>query len=172
MQDDKEIRVMTLINAALLELEGDHEAIARVLRWAAARHNVPELMAAHGGKHRIPHNDTPPDTADFGEFADLYAAANPRTDAEKALVAAYWFQITEGQKNLIAQGLNNALKHLGHGCSNITVALRNLMERKPNLVMQVQKSGKTQQARKKYKLTTEGIDSVRNMVGSRENGDE
>jgi DNA-binding PadR family transcriptional regulator len=60
--------------------------------------------------------------------------------------------------------LNKELKNLGHGVSNITSALDTLMSRKPALVIQTKKSGTSKQARKKYKLTLEGLRAVERMV--------
>jgi hypothetical protein len=38
------------------------------------------------------------------------------------------------------------------------------METTPRLVLQLKKSGKSQQARKRYKLTTAGITEVERMI--------
>jgi hypothetical protein len=46
-----------------------------------------------------------------------------------------------------------------------------LQGRKPALVRQVAKSGRTRQARKKYKLTTAGISAVRAMIARGEDAE-
>ena len=102
------------------------------------------------------------------DIADLYAAAEPKGDAEKALVAAYWVQQIKGSGDFDAATINKELKHLGHGVGNITAALGSLIARKPNLVIQTRKAGTSQQARKRYKLTTEGLKYVDNMIQSEE----
>jgi hypothetical protein len=94
------------------------------------------------------------------DFADLFAAAQPQSDKERALVAGYWEQVFEGAENFVSATLNLRLKHLGHGVGNITDALERLIEEKPQLVLQLRKEGNTKQARKTYKLTHEGIKRV------------
>ena len=87
-------------------------------------------------------------------------------DSERALVAAYWFQYLGGVSDFDSATLNKELKHLGHQSSNITTALTSLMSKKPQLVIQTRKSGASKQARKKYKLTNEGIKQVQRMLRS------
>ena len=97
-------------------------------------------------------------------LAELFSQARPGTDAEKALIAAYWFQKIEGHEDLDSFTLNSELTHLGHRLTNITRALSTLMLTKPALVVQTRKEGKTKQARKKYKLTVEGMRRVERML--------
>src|SRR5207302_7942216 len=99
-------------------------------------------------------SSTPAQETTFADLADLYHAAAPTTDAEKALVVGYWFQQVQQEQSLDAQRVNAALKQLGYRLTNITSAFTDLMESTPSLAIQIQKSGSTQQARKKYKLTT------------------
>jgi|ERR1051326_5704247 hypothetical protein len=94
-------------------------------------------------------------------------AASSKSDADKALVAAYWHQVVQGKSDFGAQEVNTSLKHLGHGLGNVTNAFTQLMQRKPRLVMQTHKSGKTRQARKTYKLTREGVLAVERMTADR-----
>jgi hypothetical protein len=68
--------------------------------------------------------------------------------------------------------LNTNLKNLGHGLSNVTDALTSLINRKPSFVLQTAKSGKSRQARKKYKLTRAGLDEVRRMIQGQEQSQE
>jgi hypothetical protein len=96
---------------------------------------------------------------------DLFDAANPRTDPERAEVAAFWFQVIQNNSSWQSQTLNNALKDLGHGLGNVTDALNSLQERRPAHVRQVSKAGSSRQARKTYKLTTAGVNAVRAMLG-------
>jgi hypothetical protein len=97
-------------------------------------------------------------------FAELFDAADPKTDKDRALAAAYWAQICQSQTTFPAQTLNASLKDLGHGLSNITVALDGLKDEKPALILQLKKSGTSKQARKTYKLTVEGAKRVRQML--------
>ena len=104
----------------------------------------------------------------FGGFHELFDAANPGTSVEKVLVAAYWFQVGQKNEDLDSTELNRALKNLGHPSSNITRDLDALINRTPRLVMQVSK-GPTKSARKRYKLTREGIRAVERLVLAAQN---
>jgi hypothetical protein len=74
---------------------------------------------------------------EFESFAELFEATDSKTDKDRALVAAYWAQICQGQANFPAQTLNASLKDLGHGLSNVTVALDALKDEKPALILQL-----------------------------------
>ena len=103
----------------------------------------------------------------FSDLPTLFSALSPASGSDKVLVAGYWFQVYEKRDALSAQEINSALKHLGHGVSNVTVCMNVLMASTPNLVMQIRKSGTTQQSRKEYKLTAEGIKRVEEMIKKR-----
>jgi len=115
------------------------------------------------------HAETPPK---FSTAAELYHAAGPDTDVERALVIGFWFQECLGQSDFDSFQVNNELKHLGYPVANITRAFDGLQARKPVLAMQTRKSGSSKQARKKYKLTHQGTVSVDKMIaGERLNHD-
>ncbi len=167
MEQDKEISAMASISLALADL--DAEAISRVLRWAADRYNIG--VSARGQSTPPRGNSEPqPDSQDnrnqveFHQFSDFFDATDPTTEADRVLVAAYWFQIIKGTPELESQSLNTELKNTGHGISHMPHILDDLMKAKPRLVIQLKKQGTTQQARRKFKLTTEGIKKVKGML--------
>jgi hypothetical protein len=96
--------------------------------------------------------------------------AAPKTDADKALVGGYWLQICRGNADFPSQDVNNLLKDQGHAIGNVTRAFDNLRECRPTLVHQLEKGGKTKQARKKLKLTQEGIKRVKSMLSGNIDG--
>jgi hypothetical protein len=53
---------------------------------------------------------------------------------------------------------------MGSGLANVTSTLESLKAKKPALVMQVGKTGRSRQARKTYKLTSAGIREVSEML--------
>jgi len=101
----------------------------------------------------------------FSSFAELYDAAQPKSQSDKALVAGYWLQQSLGGDNFDSFSINKELKNLGEGVPNITSALDTLKGQKPALVLQLKKSGKSRQARKTYKVTVAGLKNVENMLG-------
>jgi hypothetical protein len=169
-----ELIAMTEVAKVLQSL--DFESVRRVLQWAADRFGVTGTtsttrQAPIGEQKESTLNSEPPaqsGTVLHKEIADLYAAAAPKGDAEKALVVAYWVQQIKGNGDFDAATINRELKHLGHGVGNITAALGSLIARKPNLVIQTRKAGSSQQARKRYKLTIAGAKYVDNLIQGEE----
>ena len=157
--DDPEIKAMGEVASALAPLEP--EAVRRVLRWAIERYQSrpgsprPDVPEATGA---------PAAPRTFLSFPDLFDAANPASGLDKVLAAAYWFQVVQGQEDLDAILLHKELRHLGHPSSNITRDLDSLSNRTPRYVLQVRKAGSTKQARKRYRLTREGIRAVEQML--------
>jgi hypothetical protein len=158
MEEDPEIQAMSTIADALSQL--DDAATERVLRWARDRYAASSPLSTNGegaveGGGGI---------EEFASLSDLFDAATPSTQAEKALVASFWAHQREGAEEVDALTVNKALKQLGHGIGNITRAFGTLQSEKPALALQVRKAGSTKQARKKYKVTQAGTRRVRAMV--------
>ena len=161
---DPEIQAMSDIAKALEGL--DQEAARRVLKWAIERFQLRAMgMAGPGGGTGTTGASPLPSRA-FTDFPELFDAANPQTGLDKVLVAAYWFQVSQGQEDWDSQTVNTTLKQLGHPSSNITRDLDALIKRTPRLVLQVRKEGTSKQARKRYKLTREGIRAAEAMLNA------
>lgn len=168
-----ELEAMKSLAEALTPLSQD--ARGRALRWAADHFAVEVTIGessdkgeGQGAKTNKDDGESHADNTQFEDIADLYTAATTNNEPEKALIVGYWFQEIKGQMDFEAAKVNKELKHLGHGASNITTALSSLISRKPALVMQTKKSGHSQQARKKYKLTHAGILAVKKMLAAQE----
>jgi hypothetical protein len=166
MSAENEIKAMGAVSSALQDL--DDEARARVLHWAMSHYKVagpvsrPSWAAGVTQAGSVEHERS----SAFESFADLFNAAGPKTERDKAMVAAYWVQICENAGSFQSQSLNDLLKNLGHGVGNITEALNQLKDDRPALILQLKKSGSSRQARKTYKLTLEGSKRVEGMTQS------
>lgn len=169
MNADPEIVAMGDISRALSTL--DQEAVRRVLKWAIERYqgavrqpsvesSAPMLISAPA---IVTESTRAPDRT-FLDVPELFDAASAETGLDKVLVVAYWFQILQHAEDWDSQSVNAELKHLGHPSSNITRDLDALMAKTPKLAMQVRKQGTTKQARKRYKLTREGVKAVEWMI--------
>ena len=101
-------------------------------------------------------------TPNFPSFADLYAAAIPKSNA---LVAGYWLQKCEGAENFTRAAVQKELTHLGHKLPNVTDAINQMKSRKPMLILQLKKSGASKQARKLYKIALDGEQHVEDVIG-------
>jgi len=166
MEDDKELAAMMNVNSILASL--DEAAVSRIILWAAARYGIG--LGRLAGSPTLKDGANLTDEPGFQDIPSLFDAANPKTEPEKVLVVGYFLQEIQGLGDIEAHSVNNELKNLGHGASNITRALDNLINRKPRLVIQTRKSGSTQQARKKYKVTLEGIRAVKAMLSTADQG--
>ncbi|MCV7224457.1 hypothetical protein [Mycolicibacterium komossense] len=171
---DPEIEAMSALATALADLEDD--ARGRVLRWAAERYGV-SLNVSSGSRHgggaangiggggeEVTDEEIAEEAPVYEHFADLFDKAQPKTNPDKALVAAYWLQTIQSQSTWQSAVLQKELKNLGHAISNITDALTANMQKKPARIVQVQKTGKSRQARKTYKVTHEGLVYVQGML--------
>jgi hypothetical protein len=153
-----ELAAMKTVAAALARLP-DQRSRWRVLSWALDHFPSSEDSGFRGAR------STPAGDVRFDTLADLFTVAEPRKESEKALVGAYWFQRHSPAGTFTAQEVNKGLKDLGHRVVNITGALDDLMRRAPKMVAQLEKSGKSRQARKTYRVTPEGARVVREMLG-------
>ena len=150
--------------AVIMEALGGLEDVAqkRVVRWVGDRVGVGTGAREERGSSPA---GVPSITASSdGDLAEFFAAAGPETDPERVLVAATWFQRRSENEDLDSQSINTALKQLGHGVSNVTRSLDLLMSRRPRLVIQTKKAGIAKQARKRYRVTSEGIRAVDRMI--------
>jgi hypothetical protein len=169
---DKEMDALVAVISVLSDLTDEERT--RVLSYVSKRYsferlNLPAVLGREERGDNIAR--TLAESKGQQEFAELFAEAQPQTEKEKALVAAYWVQVVRGEGSFVSQSLNTELKHLGHGVGNITDALDRLIDERPQLILQLRKEGSTKQARKVYKLTYEGVKRVDGMKQrSNENG--
>lgn len=173
---DPEIDAMSALATALGDLGED--ARGRVLRWAAERYGVSVNTSTGSrrgggaaGDHvgsageEVTDEEIAEEAPVYEHFADMFAKAQPKTDPDRALVAAYWLQAIQGQNSWQSAVLQKELKNLGHAVANITDALSSNMRKKPQRIIQLQKAGNAKQARKTYKVTHEGLVYVQGMLG-------
>lgn len=165
MDAEKELDAMRKIAGVLGDFGDDSKARARVLRWAAELYGVGSIGDAPPvGVPTSPEAQRSEEEEGFDDLADLFDAAGPQTDADRALVVGYWLTVREGKGDFTSRSVNSELKNLGYGVTNITSAFSSLMRRKPALAMQTAKTGTSRQARKRYKLTRAGHEAVRYML--------
>lgn len=174
---DPEIDAMSAVATALADLE--EAARGRVLRWAAERYDVRmnvsmadrragEVPGEHAGgaDEDLTNREVAEEAPAYAHFAELFNKAQPKTEPDKALVAAYWLQAIQGEDSWQSAALQKDLKNLGHAISNITDALTSNIRKKPQRIIQLQKAGNAKQARKTYKVTHEGLKYVQGMLRS------
>lgn len=170
----KEFEAIKTVHDALVALEPERRT--RVLGYIASLLGIETRIATPGAKkieeEQVADAEEEEAAADaatkgaktFGTFAELYAATAPSNNGEKALVAGYWLQVCAGAENFTAAAAQKELTHLGHQVSNITDAIDVMKNQKPQLILQLKKSGTSKQARKLYKVSHEGVKKVEEMI--------
>jgi hypothetical protein len=172
MIDDPEIKAIEGAYASLKDL--DDEAKLRVIKWLTDKFSLNITSLKNNQNPVAPENSRSSEEknisiqdlqlSSFTQLSELFAHIDPKTDGEKALVVGAYLQEVQGQPELTGRLINDELKHLGHGASNITTTISFLISKKPNLMIQTRKEGKSQQAQKKYRVTTEGFKLVKEMI--------
>jgi hypothetical protein len=94
----------------------------------------------------------------------FFAAASPNSEWEKVLVVATYLQTNSGLSDFTSFVVNKELKNLGHSPGNITKTIQTCIDKRPQLILQLRKEGKTQQAQKKFKVSVEGLKYVKGML--------
>lgn len=184
---DGEIQAMAGIAKAFDGIKDDKEAVKRVLHWTLGRYGDDDFAklafrgaakgrgdagGAGGSGTGSSAGAGAKDTGEFTEVAELFDAAQPKTDWQKAVVVGHWIMTGEARSDFTGQDVNTHLKHLGHGVTNITDALSKAMKKKPALIIQTAKAGTSKQARKKYKVTRAGIIAIEKMIAGEPDADE
>jgi hypothetical protein len=174
MIDDPEINAIEASYTAIKDLEED--AKVRVIKWIISKFSLQAsfnaaVNPANKTKEATPQFvETLPKNnsalSSFTHLSELFSQAEPKTDVERALVVAAFMQEVQQQPELTSRLINDELKHMGYAASNITATISLLISKRPNLMIQTRKEGKSQQAQKKYRVTTEGLKFVNEMLNS------
>ncbi|HEV2147358.1 MAG TPA: hypothetical protein VGR37_08130 [Longimicrobiaceae bacterium] len=94
------------------------------------------------------------------DLASLLERWTPATMSDKALLGAYYLTRVRGEETVTSQAINTELKRNGLAISNITRAIEANMRPDRPLMVQEKKMGSTKQARKQYRITPAGIETV------------
>jgi hypothetical protein len=101
----KELEIMSQIAKLLEQL--DAPARSRVIGWtiSALDVQVPRPASSGMGANKSGQLAVSSEDISSSGFAELFHAAGPRSEKEKALVAAYWVQQSSGADRFVAQQL-------------------------------------------------------------------
>ncbi len=168
------------LNKGLLEVEGEESLVREIytdfksqLTARLSMQTVSAPLVASEDRSGSAYPVTVPaishvDLKSYASLSECLAAVQKKkmTDMERTLVAAAYIQETGAKQSISAQETNGALKHTGHEVGNITRAFEGNMHCKPQLIIQLKKAGTSKQARKEYKVTTEGLKFVSNLYAN------
>lgn len=164
MDLEPEIEVMNEIYRSLKGL--DENARQRVIKWIVDKYSITLIKHEEADSEKTRRRIFAPyfEIKSFKSVTDIFSKARPKNDIEKVLIISAYLQETKLGSELTGREINKNLNLLGHGVRNITSTIGSLMHRKPQLMIQTRKEGKTRQAQKKYKVTAEGLALVTKMV--------
>jgi hypothetical protein len=181
MSDLNEVKaLLDEINAAISSYDPVLKEKARdiLLEHAFRRRGAPDPRAGGGeagaaapargtGRRRgRPRKKGAKEGGDGPRLASLLERWNPSTMADKALLGAYYIAQMRGEGTVTSQAINSELKKNGLPISNITRAIESNMRPDRPLMVQEKKMGTTKQARKQYRITPEGIETVEQKLGT------
>lgn len=179
---DNEIQAIGIILNALKPLE--QESAQRAMKYVCDRLGI--VVATGQNAKAIPvgapdgssmADSTFPAKGNSGPFdqfetlADAFSAAGPpKSGADKALLVAAFVQTKSSPNGFVTRQISDELKHLGHPLSNIADTLTKILEKRPQPMTQIRKSGSSKQAQKTFKVTTEGMKTVAEMFRGKQEG--
>ena len=164
MIEDGEMKALHDVFEALKDLsdEGKKWVIESISKKFFPKGNL-SVLREEEQKEKMP-EDKKVDLKVYNSVADLFGRVSCKTAGDKVLVVASYLQEKELVSELTSRDIHKPLKHLGHPIKNITAALTGLIKAKPSLMLQVRKEGSSRQAIKKYKVTLEGLNKVKEMI--------
>ncbi|MCP4215872.1 MAG: hypothetical protein GY765_14560 [bacterium] len=125
-----------------------------------------EPMAVEAPKTRVPRGrrkakiDEPKEKniRDYDKVVDLFAdAVGAKKVSAKILLMAAYLQERLNQSEVTSYEVNSKLKRIGHRIPNITSSINGILKKNPALMIVVDKGGDKKQARRKFRVTEEGI---------------
>lgn len=163
-------RLKVDLSAGLLEVEGEESFVKSIYK------DYKTILMQHAKAPPRKHEDERGDNAGgagsgkgaadtaslaaYSSLGDVFAdVENPKdlTNGERALLASAYLQAKGAKESFDSQSVNKELTHAGYKSDNITRDLNVNMALKPATIAQVRKSGTSRQARKEYKVTSEGM---------------
>ncbi len=100
---------------------------------------------------------------------DLFAEANVKKVSDKILLMAAYLQERLNFKEISSYDINFRLKRIGHGVQNISSSINGILKRKQReapLMMELKKEGASKQARRKFRVTDDGLKKARSFLKS------
>lgn len=176
MKLDQEIEVLSKCYDLLSGLDDDVKV--RALQWLSSKFHLgqttltlpSESMTVTNGAAAPVATGAQPVAAEpeekgisaFPSFEALFKHVKPSSDSEKALTAAVYLQLKRDLSELTSAQVQKELKKINNRVSNITQAISALV--KKDLMLQLSKEGTSQQARKKYRVTHEGVKTILDAI--------
>ncbi len=100
----------------------------------------------------------------YGSIETLFLSSSVNTVSSKILLCAAYLQEKMDFEELSSYDINSRLKKLGYGVANISNSLNTLISKEPPLMTQTRKIGDSKQAKRRFKVTEEGLRIARTYL--------
>jgi hypothetical protein len=107
----------------------------------------------------------------FRSIETLFLSSNVKTVPSKILLAAAYLQEKLNFEEISSFDINSRLKKMGYGVPNISSSLNSLLKKEPPLMILIGKAGDSKQAKRRFKVTEEGLQMARTYLRGRGKGD-
>lgn len=184
MAYDPELHAMSLVFDALKELDNGQRR--RIIQWVKDRlqTNLEEIPApapvpapqtvvapaapapAPAPVAEAPRVPAKKDLAHFETAMDLFAESSAKKSTSKVLLMAAYLQERHNYKEISSYDINFRLKRIGHGVTNISSLINGILKRVPHLLVQVDAENLPKQARRKFRVTVEGLNVARSFLNN------
>lgn len=161
MDEVRELSAMNQIHGILSELQ-EAERL-RVIAWVSAVFVKNQSASVPGASFSSFEEQG---TQLTKSLAEKFSEASPSNQAEKVLICAVHLHEINGGTDFASREVNALLRDLGHGIDNITRAFESLVNRRPQLIVQTRKEGRTKQAQKKFRVTEAGLQEYRALAAN------
>jgi hypothetical protein len=175
---DPELQAMGLVFESLRNLDSDQQR--RVLRWVTDRLESPEPTGTVASTatpivegppqmtvEKVETKSMTPDKKDISHYdtvLELFADATAKKSTSKVLLMAAYLQERHSFKEITSYEINFRLKRIGHKVTNISSLINSLLNRRPHLVIQVGADTHKKQARRKFRVTDDGLKEARSFL--------
>lgn len=129
--------------------------------------NTREITAFEPAENNFPVEPIPAASRSLDAYdtlEQLFQVVQPRRVGGRILLAAAYLQEKKNLNELTSLDINRALKNIGKGVPNITLAINRMVDKIPQLLTVTRKDGDTKQGRRNFKVTEEGIKQARNFI--------
>ncbi len=107
----------------------------------------------------------------YRSIETLFLSSNVKTVPSKILLAAAYLQEKLNFEEISSFDINSRLKKMGYGVPNISSSLNSLLNKEPPLMVQIRKAGDSKQAKRKFRVTEEGLQLARTYLRGRGKGE-
>lgn len=158
-------RTVKKISITSIDTEVDNDSAPAAIVEPVRRGRKPKNAA--GGKTDAPKTPKVPEKKDFSHYdtaLELFSEAKVKKSTDKILLMAAYLQVRHNFQEITSYDMNFRLKRIGHGVSNISSSLNAIISRKPEIMVQLDKESTHKQARRKFKVTEEGLKMARRFL--------